>query len=414
MMNERGGSGRNRPHHRRQRDVPIVVASRLFPPEPGAAAFRLGSLVRRLGDAGVDVEVLTTIPPIDAEARWSSPHTKVRRWPVLRDRGGNVRGYVPYASFDVPLLLRLMVVRRPRFVLVEPPPTTGFVVLVACWLRRVPFVYYAGDVSSTAAAGIGVAGWAVAVLRALEAFVLRKAALVLAVSEGVASDVRTLAGPRAHVVVVGTGVDTDTFTPTPDGLRAQSLVYAGTMSEIQGAGVFVEAFALIAHEFPDTHLIMYGQGTEARAIERLARRILPGRVLFPGVAPGHVVAAALSRAAAGLASLRPGIGYDYAYPTKMFAATACGTPVLYAGPGPGRGVVKEHLLGWSVDWEAVAVSEAMAQALRTSATKERAEYLVRWTRTNASQHVVTRRALDALRPLLARDGSTMSGHQRVD
>jgi glycosyltransferase involved in cell wall biosynthesis len=379
----------------------VVVASRLFPPEAGAAAYRLGSLVRRLADSGVEVEVLTTTPPKGVRAAWQARGTTLRRWPVLRDRGGNVRGYVQYASFDVPLLFRLLLTRRPGVVVVEPPPTTGVAVRLACWVRRLPYVYYAGDVSTTAAAGIGVPPPVVAVLRVVESWVLRHASLVLAVSDGVAADVRMLAGDRTPVAVVGTGVDTDTFRPVPSGPRTRTLVYAGTMSEIQGARVFVEAFASIAADFPDASLVMYGQGAEAHELESLAQRLVPGRVRFPGVVSGTEVAAAVTSAAAGLASLRPGAGYDYAYPTKMFAVTACGTPVIYAGPGPGRAAVAEHDLGWAVDWEVSAVATVMAEALRADVTADRAERLVAWTRAHASQNEVARRAVESLLTVLS-------------
>jgi glycosyltransferase involved in cell wall biosynthesis len=308
---------------------------------------------------------------------------------------------VQYASFDVPLVFRLLLMRRPTLVVVEPPPTTGVAVRLACWLRRIPYAYYAGDVSTTAAAGIGVPAPVVAVLRVVESWVLRHARLVLAVSDGVAADVLALAGDHTPVTVVGTGVDTDTFRPVSPGPRNRQLVYAGTMSEIQGARVFVEAFAAIAADFPDATLVMFGQGAEAHELEALAERLVPGRVRFPGVVSGADVAAAVTSAAAGLASLRPGAGYDYAYPTKMFAVTACGTRVIYAGPGPGRAVVSEHDLGWAVDWDVTAVAGAMAEALSDASPGAHADRLVDWTRTNASQREVARRAVEALEPLLS-------------
>ena len=179
------------------------------------------------------------------------PGVQVTRWPVLRDAGGNVRGYVQFASYDGPLLLRLLSRRRPDVVVVEPPPTTGTVVRFVCALRRVPYVYYAGDVSSTAAAGIGLAPLLVGILRHVERFAMGGAAAVLAVSEGVAEEVRQLTGGTVPTVVVGTGVDTDVFSPTGQVNDQQpTLVYAGTMSEIHGARVFVEAFLDIADDYP--------------------------------------------------------------------------------------------------------------------------------------------------------------------
>src|SRR5690625_1410599 len=98
------------------RSLHVVVATRIFAPEPAAASLRLGALVRALADAGHRVTVLTTTAP----GRYvPPPGVRVRRWPVLRDRDGYVRGYLQYLSFDVPLALRLLLTRRPDAVVVE-------------------------------------------------------------------------------------------------------------------------------------------------------------------------------------------------------------------------------------------------------------------------------------------------------
>lgn len=380
------------------RPTRVLIASRLFPPEPGAAAFRLGALARALAGRGAEVEVLSTRPPSQSGPARDPERVRVRRWPVLRDAGGNVRGYVQFASFDGPLLLRLLLARRPSVVVVEPPPTTGTVVRLVCALRRVPYAYYAGDVSSTAAEGIGVAPALVRVLRVVESWAMRGAAEVLVVSEGVRDEVERLTRGRVPVTVVGTGVDTEVFRPPEDVATeaGPTLVYAGTMSEIQGAGVFVEAFGQVAAEVPGARLVMYGQGSEAAHLRRRADELAPGRVEFPGVAGGEEVARALASAWAGLASLHPDRGYDYAFPTKMFASTACGTPVVYAGPGPGRAMVDEHDLGWAGDWDAGAVADLLRAALVAPPARADRERLRAWTEEHASQRAVAGAAADAV------------------
>ena len=379
------------------RPAPVVIASRLFPPEPGAAAYRLGALTRALRARDVPVDVVTTRPPAGSAAPSDPPGTRVRRWPVLRDAGGNVRGYVQFASFDGPLLFRLLFHRRPAAIVVEPPPTTGTVVRLVSMLRRVPYLYYAGDVSSTAARGIGVSPLVVRVLTAVEGWAMSGAAEVLAVSEGVAEEVRRLTRGRVPVTTVGTGVDTDVFHPRPAAeATGQTLVYAGTMSEIHGAEVFVRAFAAIADEFPDSTLVMYGQGAEEQHLRALATSLAPGRVQFGGMVGGAELAQAFSTARAGLASLHPRVGYDYAFPTKMFAATACGAPVVYAGPGPGRAMVTEHGLGWACDWDVEQTSRALRSALAADVTPAERERLAAWTLENASQRAVAATAAEAV------------------
>lgn len=126
----------------------VVVATRLYTPEPVAAAFRQEALVIALERAGAKVTVLTTAAPGAGTVR--SRSRKVSRWPVKRDHQGQVRGYLSYLSFDLPLALRLLLQRPMDALVLEPPPTTGLVGMVAAAIRRVPYTFYAADVWSDA------------------------------------------------------------------------------------------------------------------------------------------------------------------------------------------------------------------------------------------------------------------------
>ena len=50
----------------------------------------------------------------------------ISRWPVLRDGGGNVRGYVQYLSFDLPAFFRLLVQRRRTWSCPSRRPPPGW------------------------------------------------------------------------------------------------------------------------------------------------------------------------------------------------------------------------------------------------------------------------------------------------
>lgn len=350
----------------------VVLVSRIFAPEAAAATFRLTALVRALVSRGAAVQVLTSAPPPGraAQDQLDVPGAVVDRAPVLRDASGYVRGYLQYLSFDVPAAARLLVTRRPDVVLVEPPPTTGAVVRVVTALRSfvgrpVPYVYYAADVWSDASASVGAPQVVVTVLRAVEQFALRGAAQVLAVSEGVAERVRELgANP---VTLVRNGIDTDVFCPdgpVPDEApTVPFLVYAGTASEWQGAEIFAEAMREVAGRVPGARLIFLGQGSSWPTLRRIASELPAGAIeLRPLVPPEE--AAAWQRAAAGaLVSIKPGLRYDFAYPTKVLAALACGTPVVYAGPGPAAVDLREHDLGEAVEYAVAPVVEAMVRVL---------------------------------------------------
>ncbi|MCK6211763.1 glycosyltransferase family 4 protein [Georgenia sp. EYE_87] len=367
------------------------MASRIFVPEPAAASFRLEALALALQDDGADVTVLTTRAPDGATP--DVPGVDVRRWPVLRDPTGYVRGYVQYLSFDVPLFLRLLLARRPDVVVAEPPPTTGAVVALAGIVRRFPYVYYAADIWSDAA-GASAPRPVVAALRAVERLVLRRAAAVLAVSPEVGERVQELGARR--VSVVPNGIDTRVFAAegaAPAPAAGRYFLYAGTASEWQGAEVFASAMRRVYARHPDVRLVYLGQGSSWERIREIARTLPDGVVrMHDRVSPAEA-AAWLLGAVASLVSIRPGLGYDLARPTKVFAALAVGCPVVYAGPGPLRDVVDQGF-GWTTKHDEEAVAEAMLRALdgpRPDPASAR-----RWVEEHASLRATGERAADSV------------------
>ncbi|MEV1292949.1 glycosyltransferase [Pseudonocardia sp. NPDC049635] len=384
----------------------VTIASRIFRPEAGAAAFRLGALADELVGRGHRVTVLTSTPP---EGVCDDGPMTVRRRRVLRDRSGSVRGYLQYLSFDVPLFFRLLATRSD-VVVVEPPPTTGVVTRVVCALTRTPYHYFAADVVSAAAAGVGVNRTVVRLLAAVERWALNGSRSVLAVSEGVRQSLIGIGVRESLIDVVGMGIDTVRFTYRP-GLPAsagRTLVYAGTMSEIHGAEVFVRAFAEIADLHPGARVLMFGRGVEVPALQRLADELVPGRVeIRPPESPDRL-SEEFSVAHAALASVKPGVGYDFAFATKALAGLSAGAPVIYSGVGPLGPVVREHGLGWAVDWEPAAVAKAMDEALSSDPDDQRRADLSRWVLDHHSLRSVAAAAADVVVGPAARDGRSSS------
>lgn len=377
----------------------VLLASRLFEPEANAAAFRLSALVRALRDRGAEVTVVTSHPPAHATAPVRDVGAHIDRWPVLRDAGGNVRGYVQYASFDAPLFFRLLF-RRFDVIVSEAPPTTGFVSAVTAILRRKPFVYYAADVFSDGVAAVGSHRIVVRVMRVLEAWVLGRAHTVLSVSAEVTDRLVRLGVPREKVVLVGHGIDTEVFSP--DAVPAEAgeyFVYTGTMSEVHTPQVFVRAFARVAADRPGLQLRFFGQGVHEAELRSLGDDLMPGRVHFGGVVPAAESAGWIRGAVAALVSLTPGIGYDFAHPTKAYAAAAVGTPVLFAGPEDFARVVREADLGLAVPHDELAVVDAMRSLLAArddGTTEERRASRSGWARESASLRAVGARGADAV------------------
>ncbi|AIY01260.1 glycosyl transferase family protein [Arthrobacter sp. PAMC 25486] len=374
-----------------QKPLKVVVATRLYVPEVGAAAFRLKALVDGLVEQGAEVTVLTTKLPAGSPV--FKPSYKLKRWPVLRDAGGYVRGYVQYLSFDIPAFFRLL--GTPADVVVsEPPPTTGVVVALSSLIRRRPYVYYAADIWSEALSAMDVSPIVKKVLGAVEGFVLRRAAQVIAVSEPVAEQVAKFGVPASRIAVAGNGVDTNIFTPIGERAAAAApyFIYTGTMSEWQGADIFIKALVLVRKQFPDVDIRFFGQGTDEDHLKDTANELVPGGVHFGGVVAPAEAAQWIRGAAGALVSIKPGQGYDFAKPTKIYAAAGCGVPVVFAGQGAGAEIVEEGGLGIAAGYDPQGVAAAMIELLSSTSSALDQQRRVDWVMENASLAAAGRKA----------------------
>ena len=369
-------------------------------PESAAASFRLEAVSSALCRLGNRTKVFTTKfenAPANQVRRFPSGGVlNVRRWPVLRDKSGYVRGYLPYISFDVPLFFRLLLGRKPQVLLVEPPPTTGAISRAVCAIRRVPYVWYAADVWSDATRTAGAPGFVSRVVEALEKFAMRGAAGVVAVSDGVAERVKELGAQ--NVLVVPNGIDTLTYCPDVEplsvsdlsdlGITGRYLLYAGTASEWQEAEIFASSLEPVLRESSDLQLVYVGQGARWDQIGDIASHLNStlGRaaVLQLGQRLPTEVARLLRGAEFALVSLAPGKGYDFAYPTKVLAALAAGTPVIYSGTGQVANDIREHGLGYVAEHAEAGVESAVSLALRAGRSEFDPASLHAWVVENRS------------------------------
>jgi glycosyltransferase involved in cell wall biosynthesis len=365
----------------------IVIVSRIFSPEPSAASFMLEALARRFAVEGHEVAVLTTTPPRGVPAH-AIPGVTVKRARVLRDSSGYVRGYLPYLSFDIPLVFRLLFHRRADLYFVEPPPTTGAVVRVVTGILNRPYFYDAADIWSDAASMATSSALVLRLLRVVEVFALRGARTVFTISAGVAGRMREL-GVSTPTEVVGFGVDASVFRYEPAAVSSLPyFVYAGTYSEWHGADIFVDAFARFSDDHPGHRLVFVGNGADRALLEQRAAALELKSVEFLDPMDGDRLSTLLASATASLASLKPGQGYDYAFTTKVYSSIAAGCPVIFTGVGPTvaflEGATPAQAAGVAVSYTVDAVAEALATATVAPAAANTRRALSDWARENFS------------------------------
>lgn len=367
----------------------IRIVSRIYLPEAAAASFRLAGVAKALREKGIEVEVVTTTAPPGVPV---SDQDRVRRFPVLRGKEGYVRGYLQYLSFDIPAFFRVLFSSRAVVTLVEPPPTTGFFMRIANKLLGVPYVYYLPDLWGAASASFAPK-IVVKAVKALEAFAVRGAAAVIAVNEEIAETARVMGAKSVHLIP--NGIDTDTFTnavkPLASAEReviglgdAPYFIYTGTASEWQGASIFISALAQVIDKIPH-HLVFLGKGSDWDLLqEQAAKPELKGRVHVLETLPPDETARWIASADAGLVSIKAGAGYDHAYPTKVLSTLACGTPVIYAGPGPAREDIEAHSLGICADYSPFSLAGAFKKIAAAPSVIFNAEKQRGWVLENKS------------------------------
>lgn len=367
----------------------VRIVSRIYLPEAAAASFRLAGVAKALREKGLEVEVVTTTAPSGLQV---ADQERVRRFPVLRDKEGYVRGYLQYLSFDIPAFFRVLFAPRAAVTLVEPPPTTGFFMRITCKLLGVPYVYYLPDLWGAASASFAP-NIVVKAVKALEAFAVRGAAAVIAVNEEIAETARVMGAKSVHLIP--NGIDTDTFTnavkPLSSAEReviglgdAPYFIYTGTASEWQGASIFISALAQVIDKIPH-HLVFLGKGSDWDLLqEQAAKPELKGRVHVLETLPPYETARWIASADAGLVSIKAGAGYDHAYPTKVLSTLACGTPVIYAGPGPAREDIEAHSLGICADYSPFSLAGAFKKIAAAPSVIFNAEKQRGWVLENKS------------------------------
>lgn len=376
----------------------IVLASRIFAPEVSAASGLLRTWAEEFRDRGHEVVVLTARPPRGAVID-DPPGIDVRRCPVKRDRQQYVRGYLSYLSFDIPLAFRLIFSRRADLYVVEPPPTTVAVVRVIAALRRTPYVVDAADLWGDAAAMVTDSRFVLGTLRRLERWALNGARHLFAAHAPLVARFREV-GIDAPATPIGFGADTVDFhytAPSTDGPDPLFL-YAGTHSEWHGAGVFIDAFARIAAQWPGSRLLFVGNGEERDALRAHAQRVgLGDRIEFRAPIPPAELNGILSSATVSLASLRPGQGYDYAFTTKVYSSLAAGCPVIFSGVGPTAPFLRSADnpdVGVAVDYDVAAVAEAMDNAASRRLAPTARELLASWAAERYSLAQIARTVAD--------------------
>jgi len=329
----------------------ILLLSTYFKPDITANGILLTQLTNQWQKMGHEVTVITSMPHYATNRIWNGYRGKLC---VREQMDGldiyRVYLYVPqsktsmlgrlfnYVSFNLLSTIVAMVRKRPDIIFVPSPPLTNGISGYFLSTRfRIPFVYNVQDIYPDIAIRLGVLTnqRAIAIFKAMERFVYRKAEAVSVISDGFRRNLLVKAVPDRKIAVIPNFVDTEFIKPLPrnnDFSDSQNLddrfvvLFAGNVGLSQGLDTVLVAAEQLAIE-PEILFLIVGNGVAKLALEEQVAQKGLTNVRFLPFQPHEVVPEMYATADVCLVPLKAGITHE-SVPSKVFSIMAAERPLV--------------------------------------------------------------------------------------
>jgi colanic acid/amylovoran biosynthesis glycosyltransferase len=185
----------------------------------------------------------------------------------------------------------------------------------------------------------------------------RESSLFIAVSDFVRDQLLRQGISPAKILVHYIGVDVEVFRPDPTIHREPSVLFAGRLEAVKGVDYLICAMAKVQSACPDATLLVIGDGSMRRQLERTARESLR-KSRFLGFQPPEVVRHWMNRACIFAApGVRTQAGAEEGLGLTLLEAQSMGLPVVgFASGGIPEAVMNRRtgLLSREHDTDALA------------------------------------------------------------
>ena len=259
-----------------------------LPPKTSAGAeYHVYYLANHLSKHGVEVHLISEVMPGSHFEPGIKVHSFRFRHPPLRRFSGwllthTIGGlhtfikYLEVVNEVVPDIIHVHGRLAPR--------------LISMLKTRSPLIYTVHDQSPYTAAFRGLERLTrVLAYLALEYRTVHKVHHVIAVSRHVYRELIEWIGLlKERVSLIPNGVDTEYFKPS--GNKKPYILFVGRLTKRKGIDILVRAFAKIAGRFPETKLIIVGDGEEKKNILNMAIRLnIYNRMLLLSNIPANIL-----------------------------------------------------------------------------------------------------------------------------
>jgi colanic acid biosynthesis glycosyl transferase WcaI len=339
-------------------EVDLLIVSPTFHPEPIGTPVYATDAMRWFSDQGLRVAVVTAMPFYPGFVRYADygrerrrdqvEGVAVHRVPTIVPRGGaaslRLLSDLNYAAQGRRLARRL----RARAVLTFSPGVPLAASIKSVVQGQSTHVVVVHDIQSGLAGPAARAPrWAVTLLSRLERRLLDRGDRLVALSEGMARDLRAL-GTRAPIEVIPIWATTPIpEQPPPPTLRSGPLtvMYSGNLGRKQGVEVLIDLAERIQRAATDVRVVVQGEGQRRAALEKRARALGLTSIEFRDLVPQSALADSLASADIHVVPQHPDVA-DSVLPSKLFNIMAVGRPIVVAAkPGTAVAAMSETRSG---------------------------------------------------------------------
>lgn len=365
----------------------VLIISIYYKPEPVPKPHELAE---GLAKRGHQVTVVTGFPnyptgrfyPGHALRLWRTDtinNVRVIRVPIYPDHSGHaLLRAAHYLTFFLSALVCGLIVGHSADIVYVwgNPPTSGLAGWFISRVMRVPFVYGVHDLWPDLAIGSGMVRSSVfgALIGRLERFVLKRADLIIAISQGFKRSIVGKGIPEERIQVIPHWADGELYRPVPGNGRLREelgwvgrfvVLYAGNVGRLQGLEQLIEAAGLLDRTMPTVRIVIVGDGVERGRLRRIVSERQYGNVQFIEPKPPQTIVEYSGAADALYVGLKRTSLAPLSVPSKVQSYLACGRPVVCSVPGETFDLVEESQVGINSVSDTPA---GIAEAVRRMAT----------------------------------------------
>lgn len=350
----------------------IIFISQYFAPEIGAASERISGLACNLSKLGHKVTVITGFPnyplgeiyPGYTKKLFSLENNNgvkvIRVWLFTTGNTGATARLLNYLSFMFSSIIAgLWSGSVDCTIATSGPLFTALAGYIISTIKKAPFIFDVRDIwPERIYAGTNMKrDTLIKTLEKIEIFLYKKAARIIAVTNGIKNNIISKNISEGKVTVITNGVDMEIFSPQPRnktlseklgiGESTFTVIYVGTLGLLQDLNLMVTCAERLKDYKNILFLIIGGGAKRDKFIDMVKRIGLTNVKILPPI-PQRELCNYINLSDIGINANTDHPHNSMAIPVKIFPYMACAKPIILANRGEIAHLVKKYNVGLCV------------------------------------------------------------------